>query len=268
MNLWLGALLAVSVWSLAGPFLEPASRQSREGLDKYRQGDFVGAAERLEIARGLDPSPRSQFNLGTAAYRGQNLKGAAEAFQAAALGDDLPPGDAAYNLGNTLAHAQDLEGALKAYRHALRANPSHDDARTNYELVSKLLQEQQGQDQNQENQNQEGESENQEGQESGAPPDSSGEQQNQPQQDSGEQDQDQQQQPSPPDSSAAADSSQAQPQGDPGQEQPEQQEPRDPDKLLSPEEARRLLDQLTPSERDLIQQRLRGTPRKKAEKDW
>ena len=45
-------------------------------------------------------------------------------------------------------------------------------------------------------------------------------------------------------------------------------EQRDPEQLLSPEEAKRLLNAVTPEEKELLKARLKTKQRRKAEKDW
>ncbi|WP_296448435.1 tetratricopeptide repeat protein [Rhodoferax sp. UBA5149] len=50
--------------------------------------------------------------------------------------------EANYNRGNALAQAGDLQGALDAYDAALKADPAHQDARHNRDLVAKALQKQ------------------------------------------------------------------------------------------------------------------------------
>ncbi len=267
-----GLLLLVSVWQFAGPFLDPGSREAKQGLARMEAGDWVGAAEAFGRAQRVDANPVNDYNLGTAAFRGQNYKAAAEAFRSAAGSAGVPAGDAAYNLGNTLVEGQDFANALEAYRAALRENPDHEDARFNYELIRKMLEDQeQEQDQEQQeedqepNEDQDQEGENQDSQ--GAPPDST--QQQDSSQD--EQNQNSDNESSPPDSSQGEQPQDPQDQDESeedGEQDPSRGQPQAPEQLLSAEDARKLLDQITPSERDLIRQRLQGARKKAAEKDW
>lgn len=74
---------------------------------------------------------------GSALYRDGRFDEAAHAFAA-------QPGAAGhYNRGNALARSGQLEQALDAYQQALQQAPDFDDARTNYDLVKQLLEQQQ-----------------------------------------------------------------------------------------------------------------------------
>lgn len=78
---------------------------------------------------------------GSAAYRGSDYAGAADAFAAA------PGADAAYNHGNALAQAGRYEDALAAYDRALALDPALPDARENRAKVEQALKQRQAQDQ-------------------------------------------------------------------------------------------------------------------------
>ncbi len=66
--------------------------------------------------------------------------------------------EAGYNRGNALARAGQLEEAAQAYRQVLEQAPQHADAKTNLELVEKLLQQQQQQDSQQDQASQDSQS--------------------------------------------------------------------------------------------------------------
>lgn len=76
---------------------------------------------------------------GSALYRKGEFESAAEAFARA----DSP--SAEYNRGNALARAGKLEEALEAYNTVLEAQPEHEDAQFNRDLVKQLLEQQQDQ---------------------------------------------------------------------------------------------------------------------------
>ena len=78
-----------------------------------------------------------------ARYQSGEFDKAAEQFEAS---------DAAYNRANALAKAGKLEAALKSYDEALAAHPGDDDARFNRDLVQKLLDQQQQEQQGQNDQ--------------------------------------------------------------------------------------------------------------------
>ncbi|MBN1928095.1 MAG: hypothetical protein JW764_00915 [Chlorobiaceae bacterium] len=118
-----------------GEFAE-AVREYRQLLDRYPAGIL-----RCEAS----------FNLAGAEYRLKHYRRAAELFAT------LPPGNAQlnalaeYNRGNALAmegfrngkNRPMLQQALASYRRALLTDPENNDARINYEIVSRALQHQQ-----------------------------------------------------------------------------------------------------------------------------
>ena len=129
-----GWLLAVVV--LAMPLPQPAQaagwqdlwltpdQQAARALEQGRAGE---AAELFE-----DPAWEA-----AARYRAGDYAASAETF--ARL--DTP--DAAYNRGNALARQGEYEAAIAAYEAALAAEPEHEDARHNLELLRRLRQQQQ-----------------------------------------------------------------------------------------------------------------------------
>jgi Ca-activated chloride channel family protein len=74
-----------------------------------------------------------------ALYRAEKYTGAAKVL------DGINQSDALYNRGNALARAGDLGGAIAAYNQALRRDASNADARTNRDLIKKLLRQKQKQ---------------------------------------------------------------------------------------------------------------------------
>ena len=79
-------------------------------------------------------------------YKNNNYEDAKAHFEKGEGAED------AYNLGNTLAHAGDYDGALKAYDKALEKNPNLTEAQDNKQVVEKLKQLQQAQNNQQSNQ--------------------------------------------------------------------------------------------------------------------
>ena len=132
-------------------FTVPAgAREGREGNTRFAEGLFEDAAERYRagLARadgttGAVPSGLLN-NLGSALFEQEGFAEAQNAFEAA-LAAAVEPADrarAAYNAGNALAAQENIEAALGFYRQALLARPDFPDARFNYELYKRLLEEQ------------------------------------------------------------------------------------------------------------------------------
>jgi Ca-activated chloride channel family protein len=156
-------------------WLDP-SAGPRTAARLYAEGKFDDAATAYNQA--LIDAPDSallHFNLGDAEYRRQKYEEALRAF-------GQVPGDAAaqYNQGNTLFRMgeQAADGkpqealakwaeALVAYRRAIASDPQDEDAKFNYEWVSRKIEElrkKQEQQEQQQEQNQDQQPQDQQGQ--------------------------------------------------------------------------------------------------------
>ena len=205
------AVLALAACSLA--WLDP-SATPRAAARLYADGKFDDAATKYNQALVDEPdSALLHFNLGDAEYRRKQFEASARAF--ASLPQDAT---AQYNQGNALyqvglaaeqAKPQDAlqkwAEALVAYRRAIATDPADEDAKFNYEWVSrkieelkKKLEEQQQQQQNQGQQNQQQDQQDQDQQQRDQQADQQqppqDQQPNEPQQPQDRQKQDEQQQ--------------------------------------------------------------------------
>jgi tetratricopeptide (TPR) repeat protein len=254
-------LLLIGFTDVFAPFLDPSTVEGRRGAAAYRRGDGEAAFRHFQNAVTARPDAAAEMNLGTAAYAAGRYDEAGQAFGRAAGFPDAPRGAAAYNLGNARFKAEDLEGALAAYRAALRENPDDEDARWNYETTLRRMTQGPPEDQqrNRDSQSPSGD-QNQRQPSSGDSTQAS----SSPQPDSGEEGR-----PSPSER-ASGEPGEQEPSPAEGQEQPgsPQQTGERPAQMLSPEEARRLLDAMVPEERELLRARLKAAHRKKTEKDW
>jgi Ca-activated chloride channel family protein len=156
---------------LAG-FLLP-SLHAETGTEIYNQGDYPKAVQAYEQQLAGQPgSAPLQFNLGAAAYKASDYEKAIRSFSEALVsGDELLRRDARYNLANSLvrqgeaaaesdAKKTNWENALSHYEEILESNPDHKNAATNRDVVKKLLEElqkQQNEKQDSEDQKQESE---------------------------------------------------------------------------------------------------------------
>ena len=167
--------------ALFGTLTASAQKMPERGL--VRKGNRLFAKERY--AQSADAyqhalqhdstSFEARYNLGntmlrqamadTTAYDDPNSSAAklsqgfisqAEGLLQAAAADSLRTADeradAFYNLGNTQFVQQKLQDALKSYRQSLVLRPDDMEAKYNYALTKKLLEQQQQQQQNQQNQ--------------------------------------------------------------------------------------------------------------------
>ncbi|MFV8571356.1 tetratricopeptide repeat protein [Marinobacter sp. SBS5] len=103
----------------------------------------------------IEQNPREAAELlkqpgwrGSALYRSGNYEDAIKAFSG------TPDINGHYNRGNALARAGKLEEAIEAYQQVLAENPEHADAQFNRDLVKKLLEQQQQNDDQNSNENQ------------------------------------------------------------------------------------------------------------------
>ena len=250
MSGWLAAVLLIgSVW---GPFLKPESREGRKGLSAYREGDYIEALTRFEQAKEKAREPRIyEYNAGLAAHQAGNPDAAVNYYLKAREAEAVDPGDADYNRGNALVDMDKPEEALAAYRQALRQDPDDEDARYNYEVLWRQMQADSSRSDSQSQENQ------QEQDSEAQPQDQEQQQQEEPQEGEGEKRQGQQEQSQP----GTADP-EGQDQGGAPEPTPSQAVP------LDRQQAERLLNALMQGELDLLKSRLRGDPRKRAEKDW
>lgn len=90
----------------------------------------------------------------------QQAEGLLQAAAADSLRSDVDRAEAYYNLGNAQFVQQKLQEALRSYRRSLKLNPADMEAKYNYALTKKLLEQQQNQNQNQ-NQNNDNQDQNQ-----------------------------------------------------------------------------------------------------------
>jgi Ca-activated chloride channel homolog len=274
----LSAVMIMSVTDVLSPFVDGASREGRKGNARYEAQDWDHALEHYRKAAAARQDGMYQYNLGAAAYRKKDYQTATQAFSRATADVKMDRDRAAYNLGNTRFKAGDLQGALGAYRTALCANPNDAEARLNYELTLRQLKSsppdssQKNQPQQQQNNPQNGQNQNQQNQ--------SGQRQENKQDQSGQQNQNQgqQNQQNPQDQSGKE--GQENESRDNGQNQPNPPQPGQESKAdstggaplkpgqMTPAEAKRLLNAVTPEERELLQARLKATRKHRAEKDW
>jgi Ca-activated chloride channel family protein len=162
-------LLVALAFSALG-WLDP-SATPREAARLYDEGKFDDAATKYNQALVDEPdSALLHFNLGDAEYRRKQYEASARAF--ASLPQDAAAqfnhGNALYQMGLAAEQAKPQEAlqkwaeALVAYRRAIATDPADEDAKFNYEWVSrkidelkrKLEEQQQNQSQQQDQENQ------------------------------------------------------------------------------------------------------------------
>ena len=158
---------------------EHSSNAYREAL----QHDSTSFEARYDLANALIRMAMADTTAyanpeGSAAKMSSGNLQQAEALLQAAAADSLQTAEnraeAYYNLGNAQFVQQKLQDALQSYRRSLVLNPDDMEAKYNYALTKKLLEQNQQNDQNQQNQDNQNNQNNQDNQNQNQP-------QNQPQ---------------------------------------------------------------------------------------
>lgn len=152
-------LLILLLWGL---FVPDGSGEGRDGNRHFRAGRFEEAAQAylagLETAE--DPAVRARLyqNLGSARYRSESYEGALSAFDEGlrTAGEPELESALAYDAGNAAYRQKELRRAADFYRRALLADPDNRAAKFNYEFVRRQLEKNRSgsSDQNQDDQNQ------------------------------------------------------------------------------------------------------------------
>ncbi|GHA01473.1 hypothetical protein GCM10008090_08270 [Arenicella chitinivorans] len=174
-------LLPLILW------IQPGTVRAENAISWWKNADqrAADAYTRSDYAMAADMFQRSDW-AAIAEYRAGNYDKAAEQF--AGLASQLGV-EAIYNQANALALNGDYTAALEAYQRVLEADPEHDDAKHNKQVIEELLDQQSQDQQSQDQQSQDQQSQDQQSQDQ-----QSQDQQNQDQQSQDQQSQDQQSQ--------------------------------------------------------------------------
>ncbi len=128
----------------------------RKGNRQFEREDYDKSLESYAKALYYKPdSFEAQYDLASALYKTEEYAKAEELLMSM-LSDttrtELERGELAYNLGNTQFAQQKYQDALMSYRYAMRCNPDDEDAKYNYALTKRMLQQQQQEQEQQEQQ--------------------------------------------------------------------------------------------------------------------
>ncbi len=214
-------------------YSQPERRHLREGNRLYRADNFVESEIAYRRAAEAGGNlPVTLFNLGSAIYRQQRFDDAVSAWERSiSASDDAAKREKGYfNMGNAHLSSGNLIESIEAYKNALRINPSNREAKFNLAFAQDLLEEQKQQQEQQQQQD--------EGDESGDED-----------QDRGEDDKDQ--------AGDQPEEGQEQ-QGDSSDNPGERERERDgEERVMSDEDARRLLEALTANEQRIQEEVLK-----------
>ena len=126
-------------------WFEPAAKKNHEGMQAYQAGKYDEALKQFLSAKGIKPDlPALKSNTASALYQMKKYKEALEEFSTLDPEKiDVPKAPFYYNLGNSFFRLDQFDKALESYKQSLIANPGDMDAKKNYELTLKKMQEQQ-----------------------------------------------------------------------------------------------------------------------------
>lgn len=120
-------------------------RNNLRGLKYYEDGNIEKSQEYFE--RNVINHPGNgyfHFNFGNTLYNQGKFDQAITEYGRALSDSDFTPGSLVkYNIGNALFEQQEYEEALKMFREAIISDPNNNDARYNYELTQRMLQQSQ-----------------------------------------------------------------------------------------------------------------------------
>jgi Ca-activated chloride channel family protein len=129
---------------LAWHWFEPAAKKNSEGIKAYQEGKYEEALERFLNAKGINADLAAlKNNTASALYRMKKYKEALEEFSQIDPGKAGVPGsEFYYNLGNSFYRLDRFDKAVESYKRSLIENSEDMDAKKNYELALKKLQQQ------------------------------------------------------------------------------------------------------------------------------
>jgi Ca-activated chloride channel family protein len=127
-----------------------------KGQTLYQEGKFDEARAYYErILRNREKDDAARFGLGTSAYQQKDFETAARVFNNVMRTKDKSlQSKALYNIGTLFNEQQKMEESLAFFRKAIESDPLNEDAKVNYELLKRHLQQQQQDQKQNSNQNQ------------------------------------------------------------------------------------------------------------------
>jgi len=142
-------------------FLFSFSFAQDKGIELFNDKKYSEAIEYYKkVLKKRKGDAAAELGLGSSAYYNDNIDLALKSFEGASKSDnDIIQSKALYNIARILQDKDEISKSLKLYKKALELNPGDVDTKINYEILKKMKNEEQ-----QENQDQEGSQEQQENQ--------------------------------------------------------------------------------------------------------
>ena len=136
-----------------------ANKLKKEAREAYQNGDYTTAIDNYHYlldSMNIDDD-KIRLNLANAYYQLKDTTNAQNRYSALTESENSVIRSTAYQQNGIIQNAQKKhKEALQSFKNALKSDPTNEGARYNYELVKKLIKEQEEQqkDQNQENKDQ------------------------------------------------------------------------------------------------------------------
>lgn len=170
----------VLIFLMANPIIDfndiaRTNSLKREAREAYNNADYEKAINKYNILlqEYQQTDPNMSLNLSHSYYKLGNMEEAEKAYKPLIASSDMKVRSIAnQQLGNMASAKKDYKTALNYYKAALKAAPDNDEARYNYELTKKLLDQQKEQEEDedsedeQEQESEEDKKEQEEGSES------------------------------------------------------------------------------------------------------
>ena len=140
------AIIAVLILAASTSFAQEERSLIRKGNKAYEEGNFGKAADQYDKALKTNPAEVSVYgNSGAANYRNDQFEKSVNAYNEYLRTDltDKQKAEAYYNLGNTYMQANKYKESVESYRNALKLDPTHDRSRHNMAVATKIMQQQQ-----------------------------------------------------------------------------------------------------------------------------
>jgi len=137
-------LLLLIPFLLFWHWFEPAAKKNQQGMRAYGEKKYEQALQAFLSAKGVKPKlAQLKNNTASTLYQLKKYKTALEEFSKIdpeRSGISKP--EFLYNLGNAFFRLNQYEKALESYKNSLILNPDDINAKKNYELALKKLEEQ------------------------------------------------------------------------------------------------------------------------------
>ena len=150
-------IIFILILNISGAFAQD------KGQKLYQEQKYDRARAHYEsILSKRENDKAAHFGRGASAYYQNDRETAVRSFnQALDTKDELLQSKVFYNLGNMSYEQQKIDESLVFYKKAMELDPSDKDAKINYELMMRQIQNQEKQQQNQDNKQESTDSQNQ-----------------------------------------------------------------------------------------------------------